>query len=53
MINEMVNITVHKNLMIFVRIVKDGSPLTLFLGNYMVMSGTAECVFDKGQKVLH
>ena len=47
------NITVLKKLIIFVRIVKDGSPQTLFLGNYTVTSGTAECMFDKVQEVLH
>ena len=47
MIDETVNITVHKKLIVFVRTVKDGSPRTLFLGNYMVTSGTAEYVFDK------
>ena len=45
-IDETVNITVHKKLIIFV---KDGSPRTLFLGNYTVTSGTAECVFNKVQ----
>ena len=53
MIDKTVNITDHKKLIIFVRIVKDGSPRTLFLGNYTVTSGTAECVFDKVQEVLH
>ena len=53
MINEMVNITVHKKLILFVISVKDGSPRTLFLGNYMVTLGTAECVFDKVQEMLH
>ena len=47
------NITVHKLLIIFVRIVKDGAPRTLFLGNYTVTSGTEECALDKVQEVLH
>ena len=47
------NITVHKLLIIFVRIVKNGSPWTLFVGNYMVTLSITECVFYKVQEVLH
>ena len=47
MIDETVNIVCLKKLIIYVRIVKNGSALTLFLGNYRVTTGTAECVFEK------
>ena len=52
MIDETVNITCHKKLIIYVRIVKNGSALTLFLGNYTVTAGTAECVFEKIEEIL-
>lgn len=46
-IDETVNITVTKKLIMYVKCERDGIPETCFLGNYDIQDGTAQCVFDK------
>ncbi|KAJ8378389.1 hypothetical protein AAFF_G00242770 [Aldrovandia affinis] len=52
-IDETVNITVDKKLIIYVKLEIKGRVETCFLGNYDVHSGTARCIFDKVVEVLH
>ncbi|XP_077983943.1 uncharacterized protein C17orf113-like [Glandiceps talaboti] len=52
LVDETVNVTVHKKLIIFLKIVDDGKPRTIFIGNYTVLNGTAETVADKMLEVL-
>lgn len=52
-IDETVNVTVNKKLIIFLRYVKDGEACTTFCGNYTVNAGDAETVFEKVRDVLH
>ena len=53
LIDETVNITVNKKLIVFLRYVRDGSP-HMVCGNYMytVPAGDAETVYDKVKEVL-
>ncbi|XP_033977285.1 zinc finger protein 862-like [Trematomus bernacchii] len=51
-IDETVNITVDKKLIIYVKLQIKGKVETCFLGNYDVHSGTAQCIFDKVDEVL-
>lgn len=46
-IDETVNITVTKKLIMYVKVERDGKPETCFLGNYDVHAGTAQCIYDK------
>ena len=46
-IDETVNITVTKKLIMYVKIERDGLDETCFLGNYDIPDGTAKTVFDK------
>ena len=50
--DETLNCTLDKKLIVFARIVLDGSAETVFLGNYTIDNGTAECVYGKVQEVL-
>ena len=52
LIDETVNITVNKKLIVFLRYVRDGSPHTVFCGNYTVPAGDAETVYKKVKEVL-
>ena len=52
MIDETVNVTVNKKLILFVRYVKNGEPCTTFIGNYTILAGDAETVFTKLTDVL-
>ncbi|XP_070550531.1 uncharacterized protein C17orf113-like [Ptychodera flava] len=47
LVDETVNVTVHKKLIMFLKIVDDGKPRTIFIGNYTVLNGTAQTVADK------
>ncbi|KAJ8367403.1 hypothetical protein AAFF_G00318060 [Aldrovandia affinis] len=51
-IDETVNITVDKKLIIYVKLEIKGRVEMCFLGNYDVHSGTARCIFDKVVEVL-
>ncbi|KAJ8372405.1 hypothetical protein AAFF_G00289800 [Aldrovandia affinis] len=51
-IDETVNITVDKKLIIYVKLEIKGRVETCFLGNYDVHSGTARCIFYKVVEVL-
>ena len=51
LIDETVNITVNKKLIVFLRYVIDGSPHTVFC-NYTVPAGDAETVYNKVREVL-
>ncbi|XP_070206187.1 uncharacterized protein C17orf113-like, partial [Littorina saxatilis] len=51
-IDETLNCTLDKKLIVFARIVLDGTPETVFLGNYTIDNGTAECVYAKVREVL-
>ncbi|KAL3060848.1 hypothetical protein OYC64_015233 [Pagothenia borchgrevinki] len=46
-IDETVNITVDKKLIIYAKLQIKGKVETCFLGNYDVHSGTAQCIFDE------
>jgi hypothetical protein len=50
--DETLNCTLDKKLIVFARIVVDGVSETVFLGNYTIDNGTAECVHNKLQEVL-
>ena len=52
MIDEIVNVTVEKKLIIFLRYTKDGKAHTVFCGNYTVAAGDAETVYKKVKEVL-
>ena len=45
-VDETVNITINKKLIIFIRIVKNGSSKTIFSGNVTIAAGNAETVTD-------
>lgn len=47
LIDETVNVTVHKKLIVFLRILVDGKPKTIFVGNFTVTAGDAETLFRK------
>uniref|UniRef100_A0A667WMC5 Uncharacterized protein n=1 Tax=Myripristis murdjan TaxID=586833 RepID=A0A667WMC5_9TELE len=51
-IDETVNITVDKKLIIYVKVEVKGRVETRLLGNYDVHSGTAQCIFNKLVEVL-
>ncbi|KAL2095484.1 hypothetical protein ACEWY4_010203 [Coilia grayii] len=51
-IDETVNITVNKKLIIYLKLEIKGNVETCFLGNYDVDSGTARCIFDRIVSVL-
>ncbi|XP_067657737.1 uncharacterized protein C17orf113-like [Haliotis asinina] len=51
-IDETVNITVEKKLIMFLKIQNNGKTDTVFLGNFSVHSGTAECITEKVKEVL-
>uniref|UniRef100_A0A672F4L2 HAT C-terminal dimerisation domain-containing protein n=1 Tax=Salarias fasciatus TaxID=181472 RepID=A0A672F4L2_SALFA len=51
-IDETVNITVDKKLIIYVKFQVKGRDETRLLGNYDVHSGTAQCIFNKLVEVL-
>ncbi|XP_061573635.1 zinc finger protein 862-like isoform X1 [Cololabis saira] len=51
-IDETVNITVNKKLIIYVKMEVQGRAETRLLGNYDVQSGTAQCIFNKLVEVL-
>ena len=42
LIDETVNVTVHKKLIVFLRILVDGKPKTFFVGNFTVTAGDAD-----------
>ncbi|XP_076463272.1 uncharacterized protein C17orf113-like [Babylonia areolata] len=52
-IDETVNVTVNKKLIIFLRYTKNGEAHTTFCGNYTVSAGDAETVFNKVSQVLN
>ena len=52
MIDETVNITNEKKLIMFVRYVKEGRPKTVFCGNYTITAGNAETVYQKVKEVM-
>ncbi|XP_070184089.1 uncharacterized protein C17orf113-like [Littorina saxatilis] len=41
MIDETVNVTVHKKLIVFLRFIKNGEPNTVFFGNHTITAGDA------------
>ncbi|XP_076436211.1 uncharacterized protein C17orf113-like [Babylonia areolata] len=51
-IDETLNCTLDKKLIMFARIENNGVVETLFLGNYTIDRGTSECVFDMLVEVL-
>ena len=51
-IDETVNITVDKKLILYVKLQVSGRVETCFVGNYDVHSGTAQCIFDKVAEIL-
>uniref|UniRef100_A0A8C4YYV9 HAT C-terminal dimerisation domain-containing protein n=1 Tax=Gadus morhua TaxID=8049 RepID=A0A8C4YYV9_GADMO len=51
-IDETVNITVDKKLILYVKLQVGGRVETCFVGNYDVHSGTAQCIFDKVAEIL-
>ena len=51
-IDETLNCTLDKKLILYARCETDGIVENLFLGNYTINSGTAECVFDVLLRVL-
>uniref|UniRef100_A0A9J8ACM9 C17orf113 probable zinc finger domain-containing protein n=1 Tax=Cyprinus carpio carpio TaxID=630221 RepID=A0A9J8ACM9_CYPCA len=51
-IDETVNITVNKKLIIYLKLEIKGKVETCFLGNYDVDSGTARCIYDRVVAVL-
>ncbi|XP_073329080.1 uncharacterized protein C17orf113-like [Pagrus major] len=51
-IDETVNITVDKKLIIYVKLEEKGKVETRLLGNYDVHSGDAQCIFNKLVEVL-
>ncbi|XP_070564482.1 uncharacterized protein C17orf113-like [Ptychodera flava] len=46
LVDESVNITVHKKLIVYIRIISHAGPKTVFLRNVTVHNGTAETVMD-------
>ncbi|CAM4347987.1 unnamed protein product [Leuciscus chuanchicus] len=46
-IDETVNITVNKKLIVYLKLEIKGKVETCFLGNYDVDSGTARCIYDR------
>ena len=46
-IDETLNCTLDKKLILYARCETDGIVENLFLGNYTINNGTAECVFDE------
>eukprot|EP00745_Piridium_sociabile_P032989 TRINITY_DN56445_c2_g1_i1.p1 TRINITY_DN56445_c2_g1~~TRINITY_DN56445_c2_g1_i1.p1 ORF type:complete len:657 (+),score=129.59 TRINITY_DN56445_c2_g1_i1:167-1972(+) len=52
MIDETLNCTLDKKLIMYARVLCDGSVGTVFLGNYTIDNGTAECVFEKVVSVM-
>ena len=51
-LDETLNCTLDKKLIVFARIVLDGCSDTVYLGNYTIDNGTAETVHSKLQEVL-
>ena len=51
-IDETVNITNEKKMIIFLRYTIDGRPKTAFCGNYTLLAGDADTVFQKVSQVL-
>ena len=51
-VDETTNITVEKMLITYLTLQQNGEPETVFIGNYAIPSGTAECITAKIKDVL-
>ncbi|KAK5865246.1 hypothetical protein PBY51_016423 [Eleginops maclovinus] len=51
-IDETVNITVNKKLIVYLKLEREGKVETCFLGNYDVDCGNARCIYDRLVAVL-
>ncbi|KAJ4947324.1 hypothetical protein JOQ06_009360 [Pogonophryne albipinna] len=51
-VDETTNITVEKMLITYLTLQHKGEPETVFIGNYVIPSGTAECITTKIKDVL-
>lgn len=51
-VDETTNITVEKMLIIYLTLQRKGEPETVFIGNHVINSGTAECIIEKIKDVL-
>ncbi|KAK5848763.1 hypothetical protein PBY51_008456 [Eleginops maclovinus] len=51
-VDETTNITVEKMLITYLSLQQNGEPETVFMGNYAIPSGTAECIAAKIKDVL-
>lgn len=52
MTDETLNCTLDKKLIVYARILCDGKVVNVFLGNYTIDNGTAECVYENLVKVM-
>ena len=51
-IDETVNVTIDKKLIVYLRIVENGKAKTIFMGNFTVYDGTAGTITEKVREVL-
>lgn len=51
-VDETTIISIEKMLVIYLTLQQNGKPETVFLGNFVILSGTAECITAKIKDVL-